>query len=374
MRITKIEAFPLRLPFRGVFKIARGTVGDAEHGAPHVYIRVEADDGMVGWGESRPSPRWSYETQATVVASVRDLEPALLGLDPFDIREVHRRMGLELAPGITIGQPVVKCGIDMAIHDLVANALGVPLCRLFGVAEPSDVPLSGLITADSPDQAAETAQRGWEQGYRGFKVKTGIHPETDLEMLQEIKRRVPDAFLWADANQGYTVQQAVRLARGMAAIGVDVLEQPVPAHDVEGLAALVHAGHLPIAVDESFFAVHDLLDLIRRRAADAVVVKLSKMGGLFYSRQAAELATTAGLVLLGSGLTESRLGLAAAAHLMGAVGIRLPVDLNGPQFLEDDPISGGVDVGGGVVRLSGRPGIGVTLDETKLQQYRCQVG
>src|SRR5947209_17473471 len=133
MKLTAIEVIPLRLPFREEFRIARGAVGSPEAGAPHIYVRVTADDGGEGWGEARPSPRWSYETPESVVSTVRDyLAPVLLGRDPWDLRGLHAAMDGEIAPGISIGAPIAKCGVDMAVHDLLARKAGVPLSQFLG--------------------------------------------------------------------------------------------------------------------------------------------------------------------------------------------------------------------------------------------------
>ena len=370
MRIELIDVFPLNLPFLTEFKISRGSVGGPKAGAPHVYIRITADSGLIGWGEARPSPRWSYETFESVVTTIRNyLAPALIGIDAGDLEAVHAVMDREIAPGITVGQPVAKSGIDMALCDLIAKEQGAPLYRYFGAREASGVPLSYLVSVDSPAKAEEVASAAVSQGYQGFKVKIGMEPSLDLELIRAVKNAAPSCFLWADANQAYSVDMAIERSRDMAAIGVDVLEQPVPANDFLGLQELVGKSAVPIAVDESVFALSDLEQLIGLKALDMLVIKVSKMAGLSRARQCIERAMDAGIDLLGSGLTETRLGLAASSHLYSAYAFKYPVDLNGPQFLGDDPISGGVTINRAVVNVSETPGIGVVIDEQKLAEY-----
>src|SRR5688500_3103894 len=133
MKLASIDVFPLRLPFREEFRIARGSVGNPEQGAPHVYVRVRADDGSEGWGEARPSHRWSYETEESVVSTIRGyLEPSLKDVNLWDLRGVHAAMDSVIAPGISVGCPIAKCGVDMAIHDLLARKVGVPLANFLG--------------------------------------------------------------------------------------------------------------------------------------------------------------------------------------------------------------------------------------------------
>ena len=369
-RIEKIEVFPLNLPFLTEFKISRGSVGGPKAGAPHVYIRIATDSGAVGWGEARPSPRWSYETLESVVTTIRNyLAPALVGLDADDFETAHQIMDREIAPGITVGQPVAKSGIDMALHDLAAKSLDLPLYRFLGADRASDVRLSYLVSVDSPAKAEEVTAAAVSTGYTGFKVKIGMEPSLDLELIRAVKRVAGDCFLWADANQAYGVELAVERSRDMAEIGVHVLEQPVPANDFLGLRDLVARSAVPIAVDESVFSAGDLEQLIRMKALDMLVIKVSKMAGLTGARNCIERALSEGIELLGSGLTETRLGLAASAHLYSAFGFKHPVDLNGPQFLADDPVKSGVTINRATVSLADAPGIGIEVDEEKLAQY-----
>lgn len=373
-RIASIDVFPLRLPFLTEFKISRGSVGGPAAGAPHVFIRVTAESGDVGWGESRPSPRWSYETQESVVTTIRNyLSPALIGMDTGDVEAIHAVMEREIAPGITVGQPVAKSGIDMALLDLNAKRVGVPLHGFLTPTQPTPVRLSYLVSVDSPEKAEKVTAEARAAGYQGFKVKIGMQPALDMDLLKAVKSAADGAYLWADANQAYGVDDAVELSRKMAEIGADVLEQPVAANDFLGLRDLVSRSPVPIAVDESVFSVGDLEQLIGLKALNALVIKVSKMAGLTGARKCIERALDAGVWLLGSGLTETRLGLAASAHLYAAYGVEIPVDLNGPQFLADDPISGGVSIERSVVGLSGSPGIGVEIDEDKLQEFASRV-
>jgi L-alanine-DL-glutamate epimerase-like enolase superfamily enzyme len=372
MKLQSIEAIPLRLPFREEFRIARGAVGSPEAGAPHVYVRVTADNGAEGWGEGRPSPRWSYETPESVVSTIRGyLAPVLVGRDPWDLQGLHRAMDGEIAPGISIGSPVAKCAVDMAVHDLLAKYAGVSLCRFLGGGGES-VALSFMISVASPQEAESRAARAWGEGFRAFKVKVGSDPKKDLEILRVVKEAAPDAFLWADANQGYDAATAAVQVRAMEALGVDVLEQPVPANDWTGMARIARDAALPIAVDEGIVSPTDLVQLIRLEAADTLVVKLSKMAGLYRGTLCTRMALEAGMGLLGSGLTESRLGLAASIHLMGAFGVPF-ADLNGPQFLADDPVAeGSLRLEPGRAFLPENPGIGIKVDAEKLAKYRVE--
>jgi len=371
LRLASVEVHPLRLPFREEFRIARGAVGNPQDGAPHVYVRVTAEDGSEGWGEARPSHRWSYETEESVVSTLRDyLAPTLAGADLWDLRGLHALMDSVIAPGISTGAPVAKCGVDMAVHDLLAKRAGVPLISFLGGGAADHIRLTYIVSVSEVAEAERRAAAAWEQGFRGFKVKVGMDPAKDLEMLRAVRAAAPDAFLWADANQGYDMGTALAQTRKMEPLGVDCLEQPVPANDWTGLRRIARNSPVPIGVDESVFSAADLLQLIKLEACDVFVMKLSKMGGLYRARLATQIAREAGLGILGSGLTETRLGLAAHVHLLAAFGGCAYADLNGPQFLADDPLAGGIEVRPGIAPVPTGPGIGVTLDPDKLARYR----
>jgi len=207
-----------------------------------------------------------------------------------------------------------------------------------------------------------------ERGYKCVKVKIGKGVRKDLEILRAIRGAVKDAFVWADPNQAYTAPEAVELARKGEGL-IDVLEQPLPANDLAGLAEVTAKSPVPIAVDESAFSPRDLVNIIRQRSANAFVAKVGKAGGLLPARRAIELALEANLLVLGSGLTESALGFMASAKLYSALGIRIPVDLNGPQFLGEEPFEP-VEVERGRAKIPEAEGVGPSPDPERLASLR----
>jgi L-alanine-DL-glutamate epimerase-like enolase superfamily enzyme len=370
MKITSLDVFPTRLPYREEFKISRGSVGGPGAGAPHLYVRVRAEGGREGWGEARPSHRWSYETEESVLSTLRGyLFPALVGRDAWDLRGLHAAMEAEIAPGLSTGAPVARSAVDIAVHDLLARAAGVPLVSFLGGAAEQPLPLTYILAVNTPAEAEERAAARWRDGYRGFKVKIGGNPRHDLELLRAVRGAAPEAYLWADANQAYDLPGALALCRGLEGLGVDCLEQPLPANDWLGMSRLARASAIPLAADESVFSPVDLLQLIRLEACHLLVVKVCKLGGLGPARRAIALARDAGLGVLGSGLTESRLGLTATAHLLLAGGGCHYADLNGPQFLAADPVAGDLELRPGSVTVPARPGIGLAPDPDLLERY-----
>lgn len=371
--IRTIEVIPLRLPVAHMLTLSRGVATDPSAGAPHILVKITDDDGMAGWGEVRPSHRWSYETEETVITTLRRyLAPALVMQDERDIARLHALMDAVIAPGVQIGQPIAKSAVDMALHDLLGKQRGLSIGALLERGHDSPVSLCYVVSAHSIEEAVQQVEEGKAKHYHGFKVKTGIHPDTDLELMQEIMRAAAGKPVWVDANQGWEYNRAVRLARELALLDVKVIEQPLAAGDITGYAELVRRSDIPIVLDESIYSPRDLLQHVRLRALNGLVIKLCRVGGIFWARQLAEMALAADLMLLGSGLTEGRIALYASAELFSAFGITMPVDLNGPQFLRDDMVAGPIDFPGRTVPLSDRPGIGIEPDPDKLERYRVR--
>jgi muconate cycloisomerase len=371
LKISRIDVFPLRLPMKQNFLISGGSVGGVAQGAPHVYVRVVDDQGGEGWGEARPSHRWSYETLESVVTTLRRyIAPALAGAEVEDLQGVHRIMNREIKGGLDAGQPIAKAAVDMALHDLIGKRRGLRLSGVWMGSFRDRIRLSYLISTPDPMEAAKKARQAREAGYLGVDVKIGLDPRRDVDVLEAVKAAAPDLFFRVDANQAYSLSQAVRLAKRMEVLGVDVFEQPLPAGDLLGHAELRRKVHLPIALDESVWTPGDVIRAIRLEACDTVVIKSTKMGGLSGARRCGEIAREAGLDLLGGGLTESTLGLAASAHLFNYLEIETPVDLNGPFFLEEDPVKEGPEVlEGGEVRLPDAPGIGCVVDTAEVKRF-----
>jgi L-alanine-DL-glutamate epimerase-like enolase superfamily enzyme len=371
--IRSIEVIPLHLPVAQTLTLSRGVATDPSAGAPHILVRIMDDEGIVGWGEARPSHRWSYETEETVITTIRKyLAPVLVKQDERDLAYLHALMDAAIAPGIQIGQPIAKSAVDLALHDLLGKQRGLSIGALLGRGHETPVSLCYVVSAHSIEEAVRQIEEGKAKHYHGFKVKTGIHPDTDLELMQEVMRVAAGKPVWVDANQGWDYNRAVRLARELALLGVKVIEQPLTAGNITGYAELVRRSDIPIVLDESIYSPRDLLQHVRLGALNGLVLKLCRVGGIFWARQMAEMALAADLMLLGSGLTEGRIALYAGAELFSAFGITMPVDLNGPQFLHDDMVAGPLEFPDRRVPLSDTPGIGVEPDPDKVERYRVR--
>jgi muconate cycloisomerase len=370
VKIVSVDVFLLHFPQKAVFVLAGGVVGAPGAPSPRVLVKITTDDGVVGWGEATPTPRWTYETSETIVSTLRTyLAPAVVGLPAWDLDAVHRAMERAINPGVTMGSPLAKSAIDVALHDALARRQGLPLCQLLGRRRRTEFDLTWMITCLNPSDAERLAGEGLDAGYTCFECKIGMHGETgDLDLVRRTRGMIGERTLQVDANRGYRVDQAIRQARRLEAQGVSLFEQPLNGLNVSGYRRLVASATTPIGIDETLRSLGDLLEYIRRDALHVAVAKVQRNGGLWYSRQLCEITEAAGLGLSLSGLTETDLGLAAGLHLAAAFDIN-PLQLNGPQFIETTFLAERVWKGGGRVRLPNGPGLGVEVDEAYVRKH-----
>ncbi|MBC9715139.1 mandelate racemase [Streptomyces sp. TRM66268-LWL] len=362
--IESIECFVLPLPTLRDFVISGGVVTRRGGTHPRVLVRI-ASGGEVGWGEATPAPTWTYETVESIVSTIeRYLGPPLLNRPVWDIAGAHRIFDRAINPGYTTGTPLAKAALDLALHDLVGRLLGLSVGELWGQRQIDRVPLAWIVSGDPPAAADEVAE-GLDAGYGAFKIKVGTAPlDEDVRRVEAVRSAAPTAPLWVDANQGYTVNQALQLSRRLEPYDIDLLEQPLRANDPLGLRRLRERSEIPIALDESLVHPSDLAAFVHLQALDIAVAKVQRTSGLHLSRRLCALAQDCGIGLAGSGLTDSDLGLAASLHLFAAFGMDRPADLNGRQFVRSTYVAGsGVEVRDGLANVPSGPGLGVEVDE-----------
>ncbi len=370
MKIERIEVLPVRLPLKALSRLSRGVPRTMEEGKRVILVKMTADDGTVGWGEAGPSRRWSAETTHSCYTSIKEyLAPALIGRDPFDIAGLHAAMNTELAPGLDPGQPIAKAALDLAAHDLICRKLGIPLQAWFGAKASDRVELSWLVSAPDVEGTQAQVQAGLDAGYRAFKVKVGHEPILDIDRVRGALALAKGCIVWVDANQGYTLEAALRAARGFEALGIELFEQPIPMGEFYGMKKLLSATDMAIALDEAAMGLPVVIELIRREAVESLVIKVNKVGGLYYARQLCDLARNAGLGLIGSGLMDAPIGFAASVHLFAAYGLDYPCDLNGPQFIAEDYLKSKYPMEGRFALVPKGPGLGIEIDEAKVKAF-----
>lgn len=375
LTIDAVQTYAVALPTIRSFGVSGGSVAVAGTPSIRVLVKVTAG-GVTGWGEATPIPAWTYETAESIVTTVdRYLAPAILGRPAWDLDGVTTAFDRAINRGFTIGSPLAKSAVDIALHDLLGRALGVPVGILWGQRRRETIDLGWIVSGQTAGEVADAVAEGAGLGYRAFKVKVGLHSEAeDAAVVRAVREAAPDAALWVDANQGYTVDGALRMARRLAEYDVTTFEQPLPANDVAGQRRLRESSPIPVALDESLRHPSDLATFVKLDAVDVAIAKVQRSGGLTLSRRLCALAEDAGVRLMGSGLTDSDLGLAASLHLFAAYGIDTPVDLNGRQFLTSSYATGAtVEVRDGVAQVPTGPGLGVEVDESVVRDLAVDV-
>jgi muconate cycloisomerase len=232
------------------------------------------------------------------------------------------------------------------------------------------VTLAYLVSAPDPEKAGAIVEKAHADGYRGFKVKVGGNSaEHDSAVLEAVVQSAQGSFVWPDANQGYTLHEALKLARACERLGITLFEQPVAMSDIYGMRKLLSATSTRIVLDEAAMGLPLVVELIRRDAVEGIAIKVNKTGGLYYARQMCDLARNAGLTLIGSGLMDAPIGFAASVHLFAGYGLEYPVDLNGPQFIAEDYLAQSLPIEGESALVPQGPGLGITISEEKLNRF-----
>src|ERR1043166_5207254 len=362
MKIVSVATWPVSYATTGWFKFFQGPKGRAA-GRSSLVVKITADDGTAGWGQSVPSPRWSYETPETVQSTIEHyLAPELIGLDPFDEEAIAAAMNAVIANSFSTGQPICKAGIDLALFDLTGKKLGQSAAQRWKKNGREKIMISWTLNPRTLDETESLIEAGCARGYRNFNVKIAPDPKFDLELCRIVKRLVPDGFLWADANGGYDEADALAIAPKLADAGVAVFEQPLPANRLTGYRNLVEQAALPIIMDEGIVSSVELEEFIKLKLLNGVAMKVARCGGITEAARIVQLALDAGLMFLGSGLTDPDISLAACLALYGAFDLKYPAALNGPQFLEGSILREPFEVKAGGIEVPQGPGLGIEVD------------
>lgn len=373
VKIQKIEAFPLVYPTIGRFKFFEGPKGRPS-GRAAVLIKITADNGTIGWGQSVPVPKWSYETLETVYSTITQyLAPELIGVDPCDSKTIQSLMKGAIAPSFSTGQPICKAGVDIALCDLCAKLSNQNVAKNWKRKGRDKITLSWTLNPRTLDEIPALIDQGKARGYKNFNVKISPDPRFDLELCRTVKRLVPDGFLWADANGGYDEATALEVAPKLADIGVNVFEQPIPANRLTGYGRLKKQGALPIIMDEGVVSSVELEEFIKLKLLDGVAMKPARCGGITEARHQIEIIKNEGLMFLGSGLTDPDVSLAASLILFGAYDLKYPAALNAPQFIDHSILKHPFKVENGELAAPTGPGLGVEVDEEKVKALLVKI-
>jgi L-alanine-DL-glutamate epimerase-like enolase superfamily enzyme len=368
MLVHRVEVFGVAVPLVGPGFRNAYTTKTTQKSA---LVRLVAQDGSIGLGNIDPSPGYSLETIEQSLAALRErLAPLIIGRDAGNPHVITQAMDAALP-----GYLDAKAAVEMACVDLLTRRLGIPVHQYLGGAITDRVSLNAWIGILSPQDAADEARKWFDRGFRSAKIKVGGGLQADCERVKAVREAVgPSMKLRADANAGYSVEDAIALGRLLEPFDMQLLEQPVAENDLTGMARVRQAIGIPVMADESITDHASLIDVIRAGCADIVKLKVMKQGGLLTCRRMLETATAAGMkVVIGHGFG---LGVNTVAEIMLAStssNVLPGLECVGPLKTADDIVVGKLDMSSGQIDLPDGPGLGVELDDEKVQRYQFNV-
>jgi L-alanine-DL-glutamate epimerase-like enolase superfamily enzyme len=363
VKITKIEAIPYTIPYHYPVVAASGTLDGAEH----VLVRIHTNEGPVGVSEAVVRSFVYGESQASIVEAIRLwFEPALVGADPFAVEENNARVSWIVANNTAHG------AIDIALHDIRGKVTGQPTWRLLG-GDGKAMRVTSILTMSEPGEAGEQASRiASLHGITSFKIKAGGNPSEDIARVAAVRKAVGEvAYIYVDANHGWSAETAIRALTAMANYGVDLVEEPSPAGDQIGRQRIAQQVPVVVMADESAPTLCDASRELTTGSARALSIKTTRTGFTESARLVALAKALGARTLIGS-QADGMIGAAASlafgsAHPCVACE---PGELDYFMVLTDQIVTKPLEISGGQLVPSNEPGIGVEIDEDKLRHYR----
>ncbi|PWU15642.1 MAG: mandelate racemase/muconate lactonizing protein [Verrucomicrobia bacterium] len=374
MVISRIETIPVSVPLKPELVIRSGR-GGSHTSSPFLLVKVHTDEGVTGIGEASCTPRWSGEDQVTGAHLIHTyLEPLLRGQDPLQLERLTQSFRLAFA-----GNYFTKSAVEMALWDIAGKVAGKPVWQLLGGKIRGSVPTKWSVSGVEPDKAAAIGARAVGQGFKAMKVKVGLDPGGDVARVAAVREAIGAGIkLGVDANGGWQPDTALATITRLYENNIAFVEQPLAPDELVAMANMRSQLRVPLIADESVYGLGDAKVIAQLKAADALSIYIGKAGGIEPARQIAEFAASAGMkCTVGSNL-ELGVGSAAMVHLaLATAGIaaeEFPCDIIGPFYYEHDIVREPLPIKPGEAHGNERPGLGVELDEEKVERYRVRGG
>jgi len=351
MKIKQIEHFLVAMELSEPYTIAYETVSHTEN----IFLRLETDSGLVGWGCAAPDPGVTGETAAGVQKALNEIvEPTLKGMDASRITLLLAQLQKQLG-----GQPSVLAAVDMALYDLLGKKAQLPLWRLLGGYRDC-IATSVTIGILDTENTVRHARGFIDRGFICLKIKGGKNVDEDIERLIKTREAIGDSIeLRFDANQGYSLEQAQRFVAETRQCNLELLEQPTPREQFDLLGNVSRSVSLPVMADESLMNLRDAFSLARAELADMINIKLMKVGGINEALSVNAVARAARLEAMVGCMDESALAIAAGLHFALARANVFYADLDGHLDLIDDPCKDMLRLEKGILYPPEAPGLGI---------------
>lgn len=369
LKITEIKATPITIPFHEPVILSFGVVDKRSY----VVLQIYTNQGIVGIGEAAPLPIYSEESVESVKFAIDHyLSPAITGMDPFDMEKIRLRFDQVIK-----GNPVAKSGIEYALWDIMGKALEVPLFQLLGglYREEVSLPIHSIGIGKTKD-VVEQATAKVDAGMRLIKIKIGLDPRHDIKNVRAVREAIgEDIGLYVDANQGYTRATALKVLRRLEEFDLLRIEQPISKYDTDGMAEICRSVDTPIMADEAVGNFYEVFNLIKNKAADIINIK-SVMHGLSECKKIATICKAANVPCYRGSMASLGICDAAEVHLVASTpNFIYPENpgANRPEELVDTVVKERLKPIKGMLKVPRTPGLGIELDEKKLEKFRIDI-
>lgn len=353
MKLESVKVKQVEIPLKKTFKTALREVKVLTTN----IVEITADTGEVGFGEASPTAVITGDTLGSSKEAVEDyIFPHIKGMDIEDYEDIMIKINKSM-----IKNTSPKAAVDMAVHDLFGQHFKMPLYKFFGGAK-SEVETDITVSVKEPESMAEDAVEYVNDGYKVLKIKVGLDSTLDIKRVKAIRDAIGyDIKLRLDANQGWNAKEAVRSIRKLEDMGFDIelVEQPVPYWDIDGLKYVRDNVEIPIMADEALFSPFDAVKLLSMHAADILNIKLMKCGGLYNAAKINNAAESFGVNCMLGCMMESKVGITAAAAFAAGKANVNRADLDTADLLAEDPVDGGVKIVKNKLFLNSGCGLGI---------------
>ena len=353
MKIVDVKVGKIKIPLKRPFKTALRTVYFAED----IIVKLISQSGLIGFGSAASTLAITGDSLPSIISCIlEELKPKILGVELTHIECVMSKLHSSI-----VNNTSALSAIDMAIYDLYAQSLNLPLYKLLGGYRNLTF-TSVTISANPPEVMVADALVALEDGFSDLKLKLGIEPAHDIERVKAVRAAVGyHTKISVDANQAWGAKESVRMIKKMENLGLNIefVEQPVKAKQMEDLQFVTQNVDTDILADESVFSPYDAFQICKHKAANLINIKLAKSGGIYLATKILNLAESAGVECLMGCMLESQVAVTAAAHFAAAKKSIVRCDLDSPALLAENPVVGGVTLDGNILTLNETAGLGI---------------
>ena len=361
LTISEISLYKFSIPLIEPFITSLGV----DESADNVLVKIKTNEGITGFGECSPYMPINGESVDTCLAVGKYFVQALAGHDALDIPGC-----IEIMDRIIYGNNSIKSAFDMALYDIASQHAGIPVYKFIGGKNNKTIITDYTVSIGEIDKMATDAVKIKAQGYPAIKVKLGRDGKKDVERMKAIRAAVGDEIpLRIDANQGWSVEEAIETLKALGPLNIQHCEEPIARWNFMQLPRVKNESPIPIMADECCGDDHDAERLIQLKACDYMNIKLGKSGGIFKALKMARMAEAANIHLQVGAMLESRLAMTAFAHYALCSPAIEHYDFDTALMFSEDPVTGGIVYEkNGVVKVPETIGLGATVEENWLKK------